>query len=92
MAEADPATMLERLREPWEDMTGSRHYREVEMERKRWMLTALYHLDEASDTNRQRAPAPRPPRGEQRKVLALHESHGRHLILQRGTERDGRAR
>ena len=76
MAAASPSIILVRLKEEWGKADDATLYKELEMEKKRWMLSALHNMDrnleaESSRPSPSRLPTSRPP-----KVLALHESQG----------------
>lgn len=45
MAAATPQIILLRLKEEWGTSPDANLYKELEMEKKRWMLSALYNLD-----------------------------------------------
>jgi hypothetical protein len=73
MAAASDEIVLQRLREVWGTSTDAALYKELEMEKKRWMLSALHHMDTPSiDTSR---PSPgKVASGNVQKILALYES------------------
>ncbi|PKS11648.1 hypothetical protein jhhlp_001799 [Lomentospora prolificans] len=72
MAAADPIIILQRLREDWRNSKDISLYKEVEMEKKMWMLSALHNMDPTLDTSR--PSTLRIPTDRVQKVLALHES------------------
>lgn len=72
MAAADPIIILQRLREVWGNSKDISLYKEVEMEKKRWMLSALHNMDPSVDTTR--PSTLRIPSDRVQKVLALHET------------------
>jgi hypothetical protein len=45
MASASPALVLQRLQETWGSSRDPSQYQELEMERKRWMLSTLDNMD-----------------------------------------------
>ncbi|KPM43557.1 hypothetical protein AK830_g2990 [Neonectria ditissima] len=51
MAAANPEVVLSRLKEVWSTAQDENLYRELEMEKKRWMLSALRHLDPVPQCN-----------------------------------------
>ncbi|KAL1912364.1 hypothetical protein Sste5344_001805 [Sporothrix stenoceras] len=50
MASADPETFWKRLTEQWGAWADAALYKELEMERKRWLLSALYSINPVPDT------------------------------------------
>lgn len=82
MAKSDPATILQRLREPCGDVSDGSEYKEFEMVKKRWMLSALYSLDGVVKMD---AMPSEPAEKNTRRVLALFESHCKHSY-QRGKQ------
>jgi hypothetical protein len=78
MAAASPQIMLFRLTEEWGSVPDASFYQEMEMEKKRWMLSALYSLYHTPviDASKER----RNNAGE-RKVIALFEPKGAHIML-----------
>lgn len=69
MEASNPESILFRLRETWGTAADAALYKEMEMEKKRWMMSALHSLDSLPDME---AAIPQ----KDRKVLALFESHG----------------
>ncbi|KAK3940787.1 hypothetical protein QBC46DRAFT_312766 [Diplogelasinospora grovesii] len=67
MAVASPQIMLNRMNEAWGSATDARFYKEAEMEKKRWMLSAMYTMDKRPEISRSIV------LGDQ-KVLALFET------------------
>ncbi|EGY23174.1 uncharacterized protein VDAG_04612 [Verticillium dahliae VdLs.17] len=74
MAVASPETRLVRLTESWGVSDEANLYKELEMEKKRWMLSSLDNLDKPIDID----PAKHVPwkitAAKAKKVLALYES------------------
>lgn len=76
MATTSAEATLSRLNQIWDTTTDPSQHQELEMEKKRWMLSALHHLDPVSESD-----APWPSKAKisstpERKVLALYESKG----------------
>lgn len=76
MANATQLAILERLTERWGDMRDVDLYKELEMEKKRWMLFALHNMDQAMKSAMLSSPLPQIPGVQPRKVLVLHEPQG----------------
>lgn len=76
MVDATHLAILERLSEYCGDMRDVNLYKELEMEKKRWMLFALHNMDQAMKSAMLSSPLPQIPGVRPRKVLALHESQG----------------
>lgn len=74
MAAADPIIILQRLCEAWGNSSDIGLYKEVEMEKKRWMLFALHNMDPTVDTSR--PSTQQIPMERVQKVLVLHETQG----------------
>ncbi|KAH7360390.1 hypothetical protein BKA65DRAFT_183757 [Rhexocercosporidium sp. MPI-PUGE-AT-0058] len=71
MEAASPKIVLERLKEEWIEVTDAFVYRELELEKQLWMLTALRILKSKSSQEEIVVSAsPRPT-----KVLSLYENH-----------------
>ena len=77
MAAASPKLILLRLSEEWGKSTDASLYKELELEKKRWMLTALHNIDHnleedlmSNDTEQLEG---------QHKVLAFYENQGESL-------------
>jgi len=76
MAAASHQNVLQRLTEEWERSQDASFYKELEMEKKRWMMSALHNMeghfrmDSRSETGRRASPGPV-------KILALYESQGK---------------
>ena len=79
MAAADKATILKRLCESWDEVTDVDLYKDLEMEKKRWMISALFNMDKVDKGEPSSALPPKKDGEEPRKVLAFHEYHGKHL-------------
>lgn len=77
MAAANPDIVLSRLKEVPSAIADEGLQQEPELEKKRWMLSALHHLDPLTDIDGSRPPGNKIPMGTARKVLALYESQGR---------------
>ncbi|KAL3425234.1 hypothetical protein PVAG01_04515 [Phlyctema vagabunda] len=73
---ATPKIMLERLKEEWMVNADASVYRELELEKQLWVLTALRALntddgeDEVVDSGNQKSP----PMAQPTKLLSLHEN------------------
>jgi hypothetical protein len=83
MEAASPKIILERLKEEWVEVVDASVYRELELEKQLWMLSALRSLKKKSsmthesDTN--------VPASSIAKTLSLYENHGRVLpVTHRG--------
>jgi hypothetical protein len=79
MAAATPDMVLFRLREVWGASPDAALYKELEMEKKRWMLSALHHMDNP-DVDTSRPSAFKISAGKAQKVLALYESQGTYPV------------
>lgn len=75
MACASPEVILVRLKEEWGQAQDPAFYRELEMEQKRWMLSALYNLDKPRNGACVAQGSRVGPEGQ--KILALFESQGK---------------
>ncbi|KAF9870811.1 hypothetical protein CkaCkLH20_11710 [Colletotrichum karsti] len=74
MAAASTSIRLLRLKEVWGDTSDASLYKELEMEKKRWMLSSLHNMDRPMEaTNTKNAPNKITP-SKARKVLALYET------------------
>lgn len=77
MESASPKIILERLQEEWLEVADASVYRELELEKQLWMLTAL----EGMKKRRQRGimePIKLQERGSSMtKILSLYENHGK---------------
>lgn len=78
MDAASHRIVLERLQEEWLEVTDASMYRELELEKQLWMLSALNNLSKKSDLSVQVA-ALSVVKGAGTRVLSLYENHGRHL-------------
>lgn len=74
---ANTDTMLHRLQEEWGQVTDAAIYKELELDKKRWMLAALYNVDRLMDEG---IPGEASSKGS--KVLALYENHGKRFCIQ----------
>lgn len=77
MAAAGPIIILRRLQEEWKNTPDANWYKEMEMEKKRYMLSALYNMDIITDLpgDERQLSSPRTvPRVQ--KILALYETAG----------------
>ncbi len=78
MKMASPEVILYRLKQEWEGAQEACVYRELGMEKKRWMLSALYNMDGVVDwgavpnLDGPLAASLRVPR-----ILALYETSGK---------------
>ncbi|KAJ2902312.1 hypothetical protein MKZ38_000702 [Zalerion maritima] len=72
MAAASPKLTLLRLSEEWGKSTDAMLYKELEMEKKRWMLAALYNIDRNLEQDLMERESRSPVRQE--KILALYEN------------------
>ncbi|TQN74697.1 hypothetical protein CSHISOI_00740 [Colletotrichum shisoi] len=73
MAAASYSTRLLRLKEVWGDTTDANLYKELEMEKKRWMLSSLHNMDKQANQNQTSHPNKITP-AKAKKVLALYET------------------
>jgi hypothetical protein len=79
MASASPEIILVRLNEEWGRAQDPAFYKEMEMEQKRWMLSALHNLDNPRNGVGRTWGSGVGPRDQ--KILALFESKGRAALL-----------
>jgi len=70
MAAAGPQIVLLRLREEWDSSTDAALYKELEMEKKRWMLSALHNMDPPPVASAESGP-------KDQKILAFFETQGK---------------
>jgi hypothetical protein len=82
MEAASPKIILERLKEEWMQVSDATIYRELEVEKQLWMLTALGALkkkkpiesiDQLEDLS--------PEASASTKILSLYENHGKFSSL-----------
>lgn len=78
MEAASPKIVLERLKEEWTEIADASVYRELELEKQLWMLTALRSLRKRSTTTVEFVPQKSPTSGT--KILSLYENHGTSLF------------
>ncbi len=79
MAAAPPQIILLRLREQWDSTADPVLYKESEMEKQRWMLSALHNMDRLSPPPAVTLPS------EQQRILALFETPGKwHMTAEAG--------
>lgn len=77
MSAASHHIRLVRLMETWGVSDDASLYKELEMEKKRWMLSSLDHMNKPLDLN-QNKPAPlKAAAAKSKKMLALYESQGK---------------
>ena len=70
MAAADQDTFWQRLTEEWGAWADAALYKELEMERKRWLLSALYSINPSPATGLARTTTP------ESRILAYFETQG----------------
>lgn len=75
MIAATPDTILLRLKESWGPSHDAVLYKELEMEKKRWMLSALHNLDPPGLDDSTSGPY-KTVAAKAHKILALYESQG----------------
>lgn len=77
MEAASNKIILERLKEEWMEVADASVYRELELEKQLWMLTALRAI-ERSTMRRSPPEVSRTPDGVSKfgKMLSLYENHG----------------
>ncbi|TVY32649.1 hypothetical protein LSUB1_G007787 [Lachnellula subtilissima] len=71
MEAASPRIILERLKEEWMEIADASVYRELELEKQLWMLSALRSLWRSSETPMNANSRP----SEMAKALSLYENH-----------------
>lgn len=81
MAAASPGTILSRLKEVWSRANDPSLNHELDMEKKRWMLSVLHHLDPIPQRNPPRASLAQGSSRQLQKTLALYESKSKPLIF-----------
>jgi hypothetical protein len=72
MAAAGPDIVLSRLKEGWKTTPNTALHEEVEMEKKRWMLSTLHHLDLIRDPEQVQDSMVSPD--QVKNLLALYDS------------------
>lgn len=77
MAAASSSIRLLRLKEVWGNTNDAGLYKELEMEKKRWMLSSLHNMDRPLELDRAKAVANKITPDKARKVLALYETQGK---------------
>jgi len=73
MEAASPKIVLERLKEVWIEIADASVYRELELEKQLWMLTALRTLKRKNSL----VASADPPLLWRTKILSLYENHGK---------------
>ena len=76
MAAASPHIISVRLKEDWGSSVDASFYKELEMEKQRWMLSALRTLNKPAIDSSING-------GEGQKILALYESQGMYAFSAR---------
>lgn len=76
MAAASESIILVRLKEEWGKSDDATLYKELEMEKKRWMLSAIHTMDQNLETESLHPSPSKWPTSVPPKILALHESQG----------------
>lgn len=84
MAVACPQSILVKLNEEWGTMADANFYRRLEMERKRWMLSALNSMHEKDQSQGEVENISQ----DDQKVLALFESQCKSLNERYPSARD----
>ena len=74
MEAASPKIVLERLKEEWVEVADASVYRELELEKQLWMLSALRGLKKSTTIPDVMANA---PASGITKILSLYENHGK---------------
>ncbi|OLN97624.1 hypothetical protein CCHL11_01187 [Colletotrichum chlorophyti] len=74
MAAASNSIRLVRLKEVWGDTTDANLYKELEMEKKRWMLSSLHNMDKSTGADQTRGASNKIAPVKAKKVLALYET------------------
>jgi hypothetical protein len=74
MGAASPKIVLERLKEEWDGLADASVYRELELEKQLWMLSALRSLNQDQEGDFE-SPVP-PANTAGSKALSLYENHG----------------
>lgn len=76
MAAASHSIRLLRLKEVWGETTDANLYKELEMEKKRWMLSSLHNMDKSTGPDQTRSPLNKITPAKAKKILALYETRG----------------
>lgn len=76
MAAASPQTILSRLDAIWDTTLDPSLHQELEMEKKRWMLSTLHHLDPVPDLDLSKLRLGEGSSTKVQRILALYESKG----------------
>lgn len=76
MAAASHSIRLLRLKEVWGETTDASLYKELEMEKKRWMLSSLHNMDKPVEVDQPKAHPNKITPAKAKKVLALYETQG----------------
>jgi hypothetical protein len=84
MAAANASVVLSRIKEVWSTVDESLHG-ELVMEKKRWMLSTLLHLDPIPQSPVRSLPPSRDAGSV--KILALYESQGKENTIRRSKAR-----
>jgi len=78
MDAADTKTLIERLQEEWIEVADASVYRELELEKQLWMLSALRTLGQ---NNEQTTDVVQRSAANSSKILSLYENQGKNLPL-----------
>ena len=78
MEAASPKIILERLKEEWVEVADASVYRELELEKQLWMLSALHGLKKKSETIQEGNTYI--PLSGIKKILSLYENHGKLFV------------
>lgn len=81
MEAASHKEILERLRERWGSSKDAHLYQELEMNKKRWMLSALYTMDTDVDNDSSKPSSQKIAAKRADKVLVIHENKGEFLSV-----------
>lgn len=73
MEAASPKIILERLKEEWIEVADASVYRELELEKQLWMLSALKTLKKPSEMSVEESNTP----SRFARALSLYENHGK---------------
>lgn len=76
MDAASPKTFVERLKEEWIEVADASVYRELELEKQLWMLSALVILGKKHSVPEQKDAEGDRPLSNRPKVLSLYENQG----------------